>query len=88
MWLNLKSNTTNLITKWSIKHDENMETLDEFKQRWKSIKIVYFTLFLMSLSISGILIGSWPFLTRVNFTYFFFYILHESHLMLVLNILS
>lgn len=46
--------------------DDGLESLDDYKQRWRSIHIIYFTMFLMSLGFSIILTGIWPFLTAVR----------------------
>lgn len=46
--------------------DDGLESLDDYKQRWRSIRIIYFTMFLMSLGFSIILTGIWPFLTAVR----------------------
>lgn len=46
--------------------DDGLETLDEYKSRWRSVKVIYFTMFLMSLGFSIILTGIWPFLNKVN----------------------
>lgn len=43
-----------------------METVDERKERWRSIYAIYFTMFLMSLGFSIILTGVWPYLDKVS----------------------
>lgn len=45
---------------------EELETEAEKKERWRSIYIVYFTMFLMSLGFSIILTGVWPYLDKVK----------------------
>lgn len=44
-----------------------LETEDEKKTRLLSLKIIYFTMFLMTLGFSIILTGIWPYLDKVNF---------------------
>lgn len=46
--------------------DDGLETLEEYKQRWRSVRIIYFTMFLMALGFSIILTGIWPFLNKVG----------------------
>lgn len=46
--------------------DDGLETVEEYHQRWRSIRIIYFTMFLMSLGFSVVLTGIWPFLDKVN----------------------
>lgn len=48
-----------------ILHDPALETADEYRERWISIRIIYFTMFLMSLGFSIILTGIWPYLMKV-----------------------
>lgn len=45
--------------------DDGLETPEQFAQRWRSIRIIYFTMFLMSLGFSVVLTGIWPFLDKV-----------------------
>lgn len=42
-----------------------LETEDEKKTRLLSLKIIYFTMFLMTLGFSIILTGIWPYLDKV-----------------------
>ena len=44
---------------------ENLETAQQNKERWRSIYIVYFTMFIMSLGFSIIVTGVWPYLDKV-----------------------
>ena len=44
----------------------NLETEQEYKERWTSIRIIYFTMFMMSLGFSIILTGVWPYLDKVD----------------------
>lgn len=44
---------------------ENLETEEEYKDRWRSIYVIYFTMFLMSLGFSIVLTGVWPYLDKV-----------------------
>lgn len=46
--------------------DDGLETIDEYNKRWLSIRVIYFTMFLMSLAFSIILTGVWPFLDKVS----------------------
>lgn len=46
--------------------DDELETVDERKERWRSIYAIYFTMFLMSLGFSIILTGVWPYLDKVS----------------------
>ncbi|KAG7199231.1 hypothetical protein KM043_018100 [Ampulex compressa] len=45
---------------------DNLETLNERRERWKSIYVIYFTMFLMSLGFSIILTGVWPYLDKLD----------------------
>jgi MFS transporter, ceroid-lipofuscinosis neuronal protein 7 len=46
--------------------DATLETEQEYKERWKSIRVIYFTMFLMSLGFSIVLTGIWPYLDKVR----------------------
>lgn len=46
--------------------DDGLETGAQYTQRWRSIRIIYFTMFLMSLGFSVVLTGIWPFLDKVR----------------------
>lgn len=48
------------------KHDENLENAQEYKERWRSIYVVYFTMFIMSLGFSIVVTGVWPYLNSVS----------------------
>ncbi|CAK9802300.1 Major facilitator superfamily domain-containing protein 8 [Anthophora quadrimaculata] len=48
--------------------DDNLETVSERKERWRSIYAIYFTMFLMSLGFSIILTGVWPYLDKLDKT--------------------
>lgn len=48
---------------------DDLETEIERKERWRSIYIIYFTMFLMSLGFSIILTGVWPYLGKVRSTH-------------------
>lgn len=45
--------------------DDGLETPAEYAQRWRSIRIIYFTMFMMSLGFSVVLTGVWPYLDKV-----------------------
>lgn len=42
-----------------------LETEEEYRERWNSIRIMYFTMFLMALGFSVVLTGVWPYLDKV-----------------------
>ncbi|XP_043865374.1 major facilitator superfamily domain-containing protein 8 [Drosophila mojavensis] len=46
--------------------DDDLETLEEYTQRWRSVRVIYFTMFLMALGFSIILTGIWPFLSELD----------------------
>lgn len=46
--------------------DDGLETLEKYKQRWLSVRIIYFTMFLMALGFSIILTGIWPYLNKLD----------------------
>lgn len=46
-----------------------LETEHEKKARIMSLRIIYFTMFLMTLGFSIILTGIWPYLDKVNFNH-------------------
>ncbi|XP_076752228.1 CLN7/MFS domain-containing 8 isoform X2 [Xylocopa sonorina] len=48
--------------------DDDLETVSERKERWRSIYVIYFTMFLMSLGFSIILTGVWPYLDKLDST--------------------
>lgn len=48
------------------KQTQILETEDEKKTRLLSLKIIYFTMFLMTLGFSIILTGIWPYLDKVS----------------------
>lgn len=56
-----------LLTKWKKQPIliDDLETLVEKSQRWRSIYVIYFTMFLMSLGFSIVLTGVWPYLDEV-----------------------
>lgn len=43
----------------------DLETEQQYRERWTSIRVIYFTMFLMSLGFSIILTGVWPYLDKV-----------------------
>lgn len=47
-------------------HLEVLETADEKRARWRSVYIIYFTMFQMSLGFSIVLTGVWPYLDKVR----------------------
>lgn len=46
--------------------DDLLETKDAKRMRKKSLNIIYFTMFLMTLGFSIILTGVWPYLDKVS----------------------
>ncbi|XP_043668192.1 major facilitator superfamily domain-containing protein 8 isoform X1 [Vespula pensylvanica] len=48
--------------------NDDLETFKEKGERWKSIYIIYFTMFLMSLGFSIVLTGVWPYLDKLDRT--------------------
>lgn len=47
-------------------NETQLETKEEYKQRWLSVRIMYFTMFLMSLGFSIVLTGVWPYLDKLD----------------------
>uniref|UniRef100_A0AAG5DWD9 Major facilitator superfamily (MFS) profile domain-containing protein n=1 Tax=Anopheles atroparvus TaxID=41427 RepID=A0AAG5DWD9_ANOAO len=45
---------------------DGLETEDEYTERWTSVRIIYYTMFLMSLGFSIILTGVWPYLDKLD----------------------
>lgn len=52
----------------SIHSADDLETIIEKRERWKSIYVIYFTMFLMSLGFSIVLTGVWPYLDKLDNT--------------------
>ncbi|XP_052891993.1 major facilitator superfamily domain-containing protein 8 isoform X2 [Anopheles moucheti] len=46
--------------------DDGLETATEYTERWTSVRIIYYTMFLMSLGFSIILTGVWPYLDKLD----------------------
>ncbi|XP_044739182.1 major facilitator superfamily domain-containing protein 8 [Chrysoperla carnea] len=46
--------------------NDGLETDIEYRERWMSIRVIYFTMFLMSLAFSIILTGVWPYLDKLD----------------------
>ncbi|XP_045467057.1 major facilitator superfamily domain-containing protein 8 [Harmonia axyridis] len=62
-------NTAKLIReKWKTQFDppDDLENEKQYKERWRSIYIIYFTMFSMSLGFSIIVTGVWPYLDRLD----------------------
>lgn len=49
-----------------VKFNSQLETELEYKQRWRSIYIIYLTMFMMSLGFSIIVTGVWPYLDKLD----------------------
>lgn len=45
---------------------ELLETVEERRQRWRSVYVIYFTMFQMSLGFSIVLTGVWPYLDKLE----------------------
>ncbi|XP_023023501.2 CLN7/MFS domain-containing 8 [Leptinotarsa decemlineata] len=45
---------------------DNLESPQEYRERWRSIYIIYFTMFLISLGFSIIVTGVWPYLDKLD----------------------
>lgn len=60
-WFKSKSNSARIAP-------DDLETEQEYKERWRSIYIIYFTMFLISLGFSIIVTGVWPYLDEVSET--------------------
>lgn len=43
-----------------------LETEQERRERWRSVYVIYFTMFQMSLGFSIVLTGVWPYLDKVS----------------------
>ncbi|XP_033326058.1 CLN7/MFS domain-containing 8 [Megalopta genalis] len=50
----------------TVPKDDDLETVAERRERWRSIYVIYFTMFLMSLGFSIILTGVWPYLDKLD----------------------
>lgn len=67
--------TENIVKNETGSHDKNgngnpvpvLESDVERKERLRSLWIVYFTMFLISLGFSIVLTGVWPYLDKVNY---------------------
>ncbi|XP_066253732.1 major facilitator superfamily domain-containing protein 8 [Euwallacea similis] len=46
--------------------DESLETVQQHRERWRSIYVVYFTMFMMSLGFSIVVTGVWPYLDKLD----------------------
>lgn len=49
---------------------DDLETELQYKERWISIYIIYFTMFLISLGFSVVITGVWPYLDKVSIRVF------------------
>lgn len=54
-------------------HEDGIETISEYRMRWRSIRIVYFTIFLMILGYSIIITGVWPYLNKVSAMFYLYH---------------
>ncbi|KAJ1527977.1 hypothetical protein ONE63_007907 [Megalurothrips usitatus] len=45
---------------------DGLETEKEYAERWLSIRIIYFTMFLMSLGFSIVITGVWPYMQKLD----------------------
>ncbi|VEN62334.1 unnamed protein product [Callosobruchus maculatus] len=46
--------------------NDDLETPQQYRERWRSIYIIYFTMFLISLGFSIIVTGVWPYLDKLD----------------------
>ncbi|KPI95909.1 Major facilitator superfamily domain-containing protein 8 [Papilio xuthus] len=46
--------------------EDGLETAQERRRRWRSVYVIYFTMFQMSLGFSIVLTGVWPYLDMLN----------------------
>ncbi|KAL8207027.1 UNVERIFIED_CONTAM: Major facilitator superfamily domain-containing protein 8 [Gekko kuhli] len=49
-------------------HDDTMETLQDYNSRWRSIRIMYLTMFFSSVGFSIVIMSIWPYLQQVDKT--------------------
>nr|CAD7586475.1 unnamed protein product [Timema genevievae] len=61
-----QENVLEAVRKCSNSESSKLETCEERSERWLSIYIIYFTMFLMSLGFSIILTGVWPYLDKLD----------------------
>lgn len=52
---------------------DDLETELQYKERWISIYIIYFTMFLISLGFSVVITGVWPYLDKVSILEYLIY---------------
>lgn len=43
-----------------------LESHTEYRKRWRSLYVIYFTTFLMALAFSIVITGVWPYLDKVS----------------------
>lgn len=48
------------------KFSDGLETAEEYKQRWRSIYIIYFTMFIVSVGFTIVFTGVWPYLDKLD----------------------
>lgn len=53
-------------TQKSLKNELNLETDEEHKTRWRSILVIYATIFLMTVGYSITIPGVWPYLNKLD----------------------
>lgn len=56
-----------------------LETAQERRERWRSVYVIYFTMFQMSLGFSIVLTGVWPYLDKVSCSPYPHYFCEATH---------
>ncbi|XP_023655750.2 major facilitator superfamily domain-containing protein 8 isoform X1 [Paramormyrops kingsleyae] len=62
----LESDESTPLLKGDVGSDDIAEDLAEYSSRWKSIRIMYFTMFLSSVGFSIVITSIWPYLQKVD----------------------
>lgn len=73
---NFKRKVRGIIKNKRYIQEDDLETYQQYKERWRSIYIIYFTMFMISLGFSIIVTGVWPYLDKVRI-YNVFLIIYE-----------
>lgn len=58
-----------------------LESHTEYRQRWRSLYVIYFTTFLMALAFSIVITGVWPYLDKVNLIPFYLFLSSITNLL-------
>ncbi|KAJ8262492.1 hypothetical protein GJAV_G00167070 [Gymnothorax javanicus] len=62
----LESEESTPLLKGDIGSDGSPETAQQYKSRWRSIRVMYFTMFLSSVGFTIVITSIWPFLQKVD----------------------